>query len=237
MRLARLRPVEAARAAAVVIGGSAALAGVAAASTTAAACALRRGRRPPPPAIAGLAAAAGYCLAVRRWMPDWGASEAEAGAPLPGDEEVPDPAGQTTRAVTVNAPADEVWPWVAQLGQDRGGFYSYEWLENLAGCEMRNADRIHPEWQHRVVGETVMLHPAIGLEVTRFEPGRALGLKDWGTWVLEPLAGGRTRPIVRGRRPRGLASTVYYVALIELPHFLMERRMLLGFKARAERRR
>ncbi len=62
---------------------------------------------------------------------------------------------------------------VAQLGQERGGFYSYEWLENLAGCEMRNADRIHPEWQQREVGELVMLHPANGLEVTRFEPGRS----------------------------------------------------------------
>jgi hypothetical protein len=77
--------------------------------------------------------------------------------------------------VTINAPIEKVWPWLAQLGQDRGG-YSYEWLENLAGCEMKNADRIHTQWQHRELGETVHLHPAGGMRVNVFEPGHALGL-------------------------------------------------------------
>lgn len=65
---------------------------------------------------------------------------------LPGDELVEDPGIQTTRALTIDAAVRDVWPWLAQIGQDRGGFYSYEWLENLAGCRMRNAWRIHPEW-------------------------------------------------------------------------------------------
>jgi hypothetical protein len=125
---------------------------------------------------------------------------------------------------------------LAQLGQDRGGFYSYEWLENLAGCKMRNADRIEPEWQHRELGETVHLHPAGGLRVSVFEPGRAFGLEGWGTFVLERLGPDRTRLIARGGVPSGLASAAYGV-LMELPHFLMERRMLLGIKQRAETKR
>jgi hypothetical protein len=141
---------------------------------------------------------------------------------------------QTTRAITVDAPVDEVWLWLAQIGQERGGFYSYEWLENLAGCEMRNADRIHPEWQDREIGETVLLHPAAGLKVTRFEPPRLFALENWGCWVVEPIDGDRTRLIVRGRTPRGVARLAYSVLLLEIPHFIMERKMLLGIKARAE---
>ena len=98
---------------------------------------------------------------------------------------------------------------------------------------MNNADRIHPEWQHGKVGETVRLHPAGGLRVSVFEPGRALGLEGWGTFSLEPLDSNRTRLIARGGVPRGL-STAAYGVLMEIPHFLMERRMLLGIKERAE---
>ena len=88
--------------------------------------------------------------------------------------------------MTIEAPPEAVWPWLAQLGQDRAGFYSYEWLENLAGCDMHNADEIHPEWQEREPGDTVYLHPLNGLPVARFEPGRVLALEDWGAFVLEP---------------------------------------------------
>jgi len=147
---------------------------------------------------------------------------------------VPDPASQSTRAVTIDAPVDEVWPWLAQLGQDRGGFYSYEWLENLAGCRMANADRIHAEWQHRDIGDTVLLHPATGLPVWLFERNRVLALKDWGAFVLQPAGERHTRLIARNRQQKGIAAAAYYV-LLELPHFIMERKMLLGIKQRAER--
>jgi hypothetical protein len=120
-----------------------------------------------------------------------------------------------------------------ESGQDRGGLYSYEWLENLAGCEMKNADRLHTKWQHRELGETVHLHPAGGLRVSVFEPGRALGLEGWGTFALEPLGRDRTRLIARGGVPRGIGAVAYGM-LMEIPHFLMERRMLLGIKQRAE---
>ncbi|HMA26843.1 MAG TPA: hypothetical protein VKO62_04340, partial [Solirubrobacterales bacterium] len=88
---------------------------------------------------------------MRLWMRSWGVEDEEGTTTEP------------VHAIEVDAPAEQVWPWLAQLGQDRGGFYSYEWLENLAGCRMRNADRIHPEWQHREIGEKVMLHPLNGL--------------------------------------------------------------------------
>ena len=98
-----------------------------------------------PLAILGALLPWAYALVVRPWHIRWGATEERIAKPLPGDELVPNPAIESTRAITVNAPVEEVWPWLAQIGQDRGGFYSYEWLENLAGCRMRNADRIHPE--------------------------------------------------------------------------------------------
>jgi hypothetical protein len=101
---------------------------------------------------------------------------------------------------------------------------------------MRNADRIHPEWQERVIGETVFLHWAHGLQVTRFEPNRVIALEGWGTFVVEPAAEGRTRLFARGRMKRG-PMVWLYTTLLEIPHFLMERRMLLAIKERAEGRR
>jgi hypothetical protein len=223
----------AARALGVVFGGPAALAAGAAIAGLATGRAFAAGRRPDAAALAALAAVAAYAAVARPYMRTWGATPEEAEKPLPGDEDVPDAAASTTHAVTIDAPPEAVWPWLAQLGQDRGGFYSYEWLENLAGCEMRNADRIHPEWQHREPGETMLLHPATGLEVLRFEPPRLLTIENWGTLMLEPLPGSRTRLLVRSRRPRGLVQLLMGL-LIELPHFLMERKMLLGIKKRAE---
>jgi hypothetical protein len=193
-------------------------------------------RRRPHPAAAGvLVATAGYVNVVRPWMRGWGATDAELDLALPGDEACPDPGFQQTHAVGIDAPASAVWPWVAQIGQDRGGFYSYTWLENLAGCRMRNADRIHPEWQQRSAGDTVLLHPANGLKVLRVEPGHALAME--GGWALAVLPDGpdRCRLLARFRFPRGAAATAYAL-LLELPHFLMERRMLLQIKRRAERR-
>ena len=116
-----------------------------------------------------------------------------------------------------------LWPWLAQLGQDRGGFYSYQWLENLAGCQMENADRIRPKWQHRALGETV--HVRTGARTG------ARGLGD--VRPRSPLRG-RTRLIARGGVPRGVGAVAYGV-LMEIPQFLMERRMLLlGIEERAE---
>jgi len=191
-------------------------------------------RRVRPLRLVGATAALGYQLVAKPWMRSWGATPAETKRALPGDELVPGPRIQITHAVTIAAPVERVWPWLAQIGQDRGGFYSYEWLENLAGCEMRNADRVHPEWQERQVGEPVPLHPATpGLPVTIFEPGQVIGLEGWGIFLVEPAGDGATRLIARGRIPGGL-SFIGYEALLDIPHFVMQRKMLLEIKARAE---
>jgi hypothetical protein len=228
-----LRPLEAVRAFGMMLGGSIALAALAAASIAAVARACLSLRRPAPVALLGTAATTLYAFAIRPWHLHWGAEPEDEKRTLPGDELLPEGGTQILHAVTIDAPVEEVWPWLAQLGQDRGGFYSYEWLENLAGCHMKNADRIHPEWQHRELGETVHLHPAGGLRVSVFEPGRALGLEGWGTFALEPAGADRTRLIARGGAPRGVSAAAY-ATLMEIPHFLMERRMLLGIKQRAE---
>jgi hypothetical protein len=226
--------LEAARAFGVMLGGSLVFGLLAGASVTATVRAVLRGRRPHPLAAASTAALALYPLTIRPWLLGWGSTAEERRKSMPEDKLTPEGSRGLTRAVTVDAPVEEVWPWLAQIGQDRGGFYSYEWLENLAGCRMRNADRIHPEWQHRDVGETVLLHPANGLKLEKFEPNRAFALEGWGAFVLEPLDDGRTRLIARNRRRRGIAG-IAYACLLEIPHFVMERKMLLGIKARAER--
>jgi hypothetical protein len=228
-----LRTLEAVRGFGVMLGGSIALAAAAAASTVAVARAVMSLRRPSPLALVGTATSALYALVIRPWHLRWGAEPGDEERELPGDELLPEDGNQILHAVTIDAPVEEVWPWLAQLGQDRGGFYSYEWLENLAGCHMENADRVHPQWQHRELGETVYLHPAGGLRVSVFEPGRALGLEGWGTFALEPLGRDRTRLIARGGVPRGVGAVAYGL-LMEIPHFLMERRMLLGIKQRVE---
>ena len=198
-----------------------------------------------------------YLLAFRRWVLHWGATSSEVNNELPGDEIIPQPAWQSTRAIDIAAPAEAVWPWLAQLGQDRGGLYSYDWLENIAGLDFHSADRIVPEWQDVNVGDVVRFAPNQDtLVVCRVEPNRCLVWRVldpvthrvadassgpvWvdATWafVLRPVDPQHSRLIQRfrfGIRPRALG--VLYTALIEIPHFVMERRMLMGIRERAER--
>src|SRR5271157_4609031 len=105
-----------------------------------------RGRYVAGVSAIGIAAAT-YILFARPRHLRWGASAQECDASLPGDDLIVTPDLTATRAITVRAPADQVWPWIAQLGQGRGGFYSYDFLENLAGCDIHSADRIIPGWQ------------------------------------------------------------------------------------------
>ena len=104
-------------------------------------------------------AAAVYVLLARRWQLRWGATAQELAGPLPGDELIAKPDLTATRALTVRAPAARVWPWIAQLGQGRGGLYSYDFLENLIGCNIHSTDRVVPEWQDVKAGDQVGLHP------------------------------------------------------------------------------
>src|SRR5690349_2998414 len=100
----------------------------------------------------GAALAMGVCIVLspllRGWYNHWQAAAVEFKNPLPGDERVQRPRLGYTRAVTIRARPAQIWPWLVQLGQERGGLYSYEALENLIGCHMHDVDRIIPEWQH-----------------------------------------------------------------------------------------
>lgn len=170
---------------------------------------------------------------VRPWLRRWGATPEECSRSLPGDLDT-GPLFTATRAVTVHAPAEEVWRWLVQIGQDRGGFYSYDWLENLAGCNLHSADEIHPEWQDRKAGDPLVLTEGYATPLTGVEPPHTLVIENWGAYVIEPIDGSSCRLIARShvdRNPAGLA----YVLVIELPHAIMERKMLLGIKQRAER--
>jgi hypothetical protein len=187
------------------------------------------------------AAAAAYAFAIRPWHLRWGATRAEAARPLPGDELASGRDLDSTHAITIQAPVERVWPWIVQIGQGRGGFYSYAFLENLVGCQMENAGRIHPEWQDLKVGDPVYLHPkAPPLRVTRLDPGRALVLGTSWAFILEPEGERATRLLVRGRGRFELPDLgqplnfLYWRLVFEPAHFLMERRMLKGIKERAE---
>lgn len=202
-----------------------------------------------------------YLLIIRPWHINWGATDKEVRKRLPGDELVPHPALESTRAVTVRAPAEEVWRWLVQLGQDRGGFYSYDRLENLAGADIHNVERIVPRMQHLKVGDFVPMAPVEwgvpmgGFTVVTIEPERSVVWRQgWpeevrkldyveaqsrGTWafVLEEIDGGITRLILRersGLKPRR-RDVIFNYLFMERQHFIMERRMLEGIKERAER--
>ncbi len=192
-------------------------------------------------AISGVAALSAYAFLIRPWHLRWGATDEEVNMPLPGDEFVGDPKLNATHAITINAPAADVWPWLVQLGQRRGGFYSYTWLENLVGCDMHNANRIVPEWQDLKVGDEVWLHPkAPPLRVLAIEAGRAIVLEKCWSFVLHPIDENTTRLIIRGRGEfnpdfkNGLLNFLLWRGIFEPAHFIMERKMLLGIKQRAE---
>jgi hypothetical protein len=183
-----------------------------------------------------------------------GATRAEAARALLGDDVLPG-GRQSTRATTVDAPPAAVWPWLVQMGQDRAGFYSHDWLERLFGAEIRNADEIRPEWQRLAVGDTIWPYPerklaalaarspdAGGWTVARLEPERGLVVRSkagrW-TWalILESLPGGRTRLLARTRfaLPQGVVPRVLDALVGQPAHLVMESGVLRGVKRRAER--
>jgi hypothetical protein len=195
----------------------------------------------------GLAAAAYIRLARPRQL-QWGATDQEPDRPLPGDDLIAKPDLTATRAITVGTSADQVWPWIAQLGQGRGGFYSYDTLENLVGCNIHSADQIVPEWQDITIGDQVKLHPEVGLDVAVVEPGRALVLRggvpigtapppyDF-TWafVLREQPDGTTRLLVRERYAYTQRWAPLLVEPVAVVAFVMTQRMLRGIRDRAER--
>ncbi len=195
--------------------------------------------------IAGAVTA--YILVARPRHLRWGASIHERDAFLPGDDLIESPDLTATRAITVGASADRVWPWIAQLGQGRAGFYSYDFLENLAGCDIHSADRIVPEWQDIKIGDEVKLAPPVALDVAALEPGRSLVLRGgvpigstpapydftWA-WVLRDEPGGTSRLLVRERYAYTRPWARFLVEPVEAISFVMTQKMLRGIRDRAE---
>jgi hypothetical protein len=187
---------------------------------------------------------------IRPWHMQWGATKQEIALPMPGDEVVPRAQFKATRAITVNAPAAEVWPWIVQLGYRRGGFYTYDLLDNAGE---RSADHILDQYQDIRAGESIpMFHEtrgglAIAYEVDSLEPPK------WMLWVHRPHDGeapdstwswrlttptaNRTRLVTRMKQDYRWQTprlAMFNLWLMEFGDFAMERRMLKGIKSQAE---
>ena len=164
--------------------------------------------------IAGIAlAGAGIAVYVKLMRPamlSWGSNAFERHSIWPGDELLPVRIAEATHAITISAPTQCVWPWLAQIGQDRAGFYSFTPLENLAGADIHNADEIHPEWQHRSAGDKVWLanraryRGSACIIVARWIPGHSLVLVPPPDW--DPDSGRTERAIGRLVVPSGSCS-------------------------------
>ena len=192
-------------------------------------------------------AAAAYMLVGRPAHLSWGATDQESAEPLPGDHLIENADLSATRAITIRASADQVWPWIAQLGQGRGGFYSYDFLENLVGCDIHSANRIVPEWQDVRVGDEVKFSPEVGLVVALLEPGRSLVLRGgvplgntaspydftWAFTLRDDPEG--TRLLVRERYAYTRTWARFLVEPVEAVSFVMSQKMLRGIRDRAER--
>lgn len=198
-------------------------------------------------AVAASGSIAALALIGRTRLLRWGATDEEIAAAQPGDELIGDANVTATRAITIRRSPDVVWPWIAQLGQGRGGFYSYDFLENIVGCDIHSADRVVPEWQQLVAGDEVRLAPTAGLKVAILEPGRALVLQGSlpiarrppfdSTWafVLCPQPDGTTRLLSRERYGYRRWWAPFVVEPTQAISFVMSRKMLLGIRNRAER--
>jgi len=186
-------------------------------------------------------------LIARPWYLRWGTKDGETQMTLPGDELIPSGTSGYTRAITIQAPVENVWPWLLQMGADKAGLYSFTWLEGLVGCPITNADEIHPEWQNLKAGDVWPMCPKNSgpppYIVAAIEPGKAIILghhpagddsswNDLWAFVLVPEDAATTRMIVRSRTKAPTAFDYVF----ELPIFIMERGMLLGIQERAERR-
>ncbi len=189
--------------------------------------------------IAG-AAAAVYFRVLRPWHLHWGATAEEASGEVAGDELMPAADIVATRVVEIGAPPSAIWPWLVQMGPGRGGAYTYDWIERWLGIDIRNTDRVIPELQHLKVGDEIPM-PGYTMRVEQLDPGQAMVVRSSNhAWVwsfeLRP-AGERTRLISRNRFDTSALPLKDKLAypVIEPGSWVMERKMLLTIKQRAER--
>jgi len=188
---------------------------------------------------------------ARRYYRNWGATKAECEMRLPGDRLVGDPAVQTTEAVYIDAPVAAVWPWLLQMGQDRGGFYGCERLKNMLGLHHQDADRVHPEWQQLGVTDVVRLAPegwmglpdGVVLSVSEIVPEKYLVLNlereemRWNavwSFHVQPHWEDRVRLLTRVRISLRHPGEVFGMELVRPAIALSTRGLLLGIKHRVE---
>jgi hypothetical protein len=194
----------------------------------------------------GAALAIAYATVVRPWMLTWGSTEEERTRPLPGNDLVPAPTHSTTHAITIHAPPYKIWPWLVQMGQDRAGFYTHNWVEKLLLSGIPDVHALHPEWQDLQVGDIMRTtreirpgHP-IGWPVALIEPNRALVVGSRGvppgTWalVLDPIDGQTTRLLSRDRVKWRRWQSPFRLLAFEPLHAYMQTGVLQGIKQRAE---
>jgi hypothetical protein len=209
-------------------------------------------------AIGVAAAVAAYGFLARPLHLRWGATALEVVGRWPGDELMPAPRSRAVRAVTIEAPAGGVWPWIMQIGRDRGGFYSYSWLENLIGADIQNVERLlglpdrrpgETVWmgpEHRFGGEARMVvasivgHAMVLVPPADAERVASTGRAEHGVWsfVIEAVTDRRTRLVMLslgGKAMPGFGGWLGQLAFWEPAHFVMERRMMLTIKRLAER--
>jgi hypothetical protein len=205
-----------------------------------------------PKRIIETAALLAMLYGARRYYRNWGATKTECQMLLPGDSLVADPAIQTTEAVYIDGPPSAVWPWLMQMGQDRGGFYGCEGLKNLAGLRHHDADRVHPEWQRLGVGDLVRLAPTgwmglpdgVTLSVAEIVPEKYIVLNAtrpdlrWNavwTFHLQPHWEDRVRLLTRARIALRHPGEVFAMELVRPVIALSTRGLLVGIKHRVER--
>jgi hypothetical protein len=184
-----------------------------------------------------------YWFPVRRWFGRWGTTADELTRRMPGDAILANPTHSATHAITIDAPAEDVWPWLVQMGYHRGGLYSYDWLDRLFRILDRpSADQVLAEYQHLAVGDKILLGPREELTVKSVDPNRSLvlGYHAHGfEWIwqfgLYPVNEDRTRLVSRGtERYANTVGTWLFMRVMEPAAFIMTRRMLIGVKQRAE---
>ena len=194
--------------------------------------------------LGGLAAVA-YAFDIRPWMLDWGSTAEERVRSLPGDGIEPDATYVTTRAATIHAPAESIWPWLVQMGQDRAGFYTHNWVERVLQSGIPDTFEIRPEWQHLEVGDLMRTNRDIGGKpmgwpVAAVVPGRSLVVSSSSlptgsyAFVIDPIDSETCRLIVRGRAHWKWWEWPFAALIYEPLHGYMETGLISGVRRRAE---